>query len=309
MKYLHPLLSFLLLVLATVSCQGPAMISAPQSISFAYDGTQETISITVNRDWSISSSESWCTVSPQSGISSDEPVTITVRCQANSTYDERKAQLTIMTDEISHRITVTQAQRDAVLSEESVLRADGKAQDLTIHAETNVDFTVTVLDGKDWIKPAGTKGLSKKDVSIHIEENRSGAVREGAVQLSRDKASTYVQVRQAPWHDALDKTTPGLYGVKGNDYLYRTGASQISHGQASGTSFFRILTPDPPMAISVDGISEKTTITDALPLNVRLVAGEDGVIYQSAVPATVLRESDSLVWFQLSGNVCLIVKK
>ena len=40
-----------------------------------------------------------------------------------------------------------------------------------------------------------------------------------------------------------------------------------------------------------------------------LFAGEDGVIYQSAVPATVLRESDSLVWFQLSGNVCLIVKK
>lgn len=309
MKQLSLLYACLFLVLAAVACQPPAAITAPGSLTFPANGDGQTISITVNRDWRIVSSESWCTVTPQSGISSDAPVSVKVNCQSNPSYDERKAVLTIQTDEITHTIQVAQAQKDAILSDATLLRTDFQAQDLVIPTETNVDFSVTVLKGAEWIKPGQTKGLVKKEVTIHLEENRSGAVREGSVQLSKGPASFTFLVRQAPWHKALESTVPGLYGLKGKDYVYEPGVSQLAVGKMAQTSFFRILNPDPPVVISVEGIPATTTLTEAFPLNVRLVTGEEGIIYQAVAPSVVLRESDSLAWLLLSDGTGLILKK
>ena len=309
MKRLIPFVSCIFLLLGVSSCQKPASISAPGSLTFAVDGAGQTISITVNRDWHIVSSESWCTVSPQSGKASDDPVTVTVKCQSNTSYDERKAVITIEAEEISHRIQVTQAQRDGIFSAESLLRADFQAQDLAVTAEANVDFSVTVLKGQDWIHPVSAKGLVSKDVGIHLEENRSGAVREGAVQLSRDKASATIQIKQAPWHAVLEQTAPGIYGVREEDYVYQPGVSQIASGKTAGVPFFRILNPDPPVALSVEGLPTEMTLAESVSLNVRLVTGEEGVIFQSEAPAVMLRESDALVWLLLAGDKGLIVKK
>ena len=302
--------SLVLFYFVAVSCQAPAAITGPDSLSFASDGAEKAISITVNRDWNISSSESWCTVTPQSGKSSDDPVTVTVRCQPNMSYDGRNAVVTIRTEEISHTIQITQDQRDAIFSDAELLRSDGQSQDLVIAAEANVDFSVTVLKGGDWIRPVeGTKGLVKKDVRIHVDENRSGDVREGAVMLSRDKASSTVRVRQAPLHAVLDKTAPGIYGIGGKDYVYQAGVSQLSRGKKGTVSFFRILDPEPPVALSVEGLPAETTLADAFPLNVRLDIGEEGVVFQSSGTAVVMRESDSLLWLLLPGDKGLIVKK
>lgn len=310
MKSFFPLLfSCLVLLPAASSCQQPAAITAPGELSFTAAGDGQTITVTVNRDWRISSSESWCIASPQSGVSSDAPVTVTVRCQPNTSYDERKAVIIIQTDEISHRIQVSQSQKDAIFSDATLLRAGFQAQDLVIPAESNVDFTVTVLKGEEWIRPVQTKGLVKTDVRIHVDENRSGAVREGSVMLSRNTASFTFQVRQAPWHAALEKSVPGLYGLKGKDYVYQPGESQLSFGKVSQTSFFRILNPDPPVVLSVEGLPDGTVLAETVPLNVSLVTGEEGTIYRTADPAVVLKESDSLVWLLLSGDTGLIVKK
>lgn len=309
MKRLSLLSSCLFLLLGLVACQPPAAITAPDRLSFPANGDGQTFSVTVNRDWRIVSSESWCTVTPQSGPSSDAPVSVKVNCQPNPSYDERKAVLTIQTDEITHSIQVVQAQKDAILSDAALLRADFQAQDLVIPAEANVDFTVSVLKGDDWIKPGQTKGLVKKEVTLHLEENRSGAVREGSVQLSKGPASFTLLVRQAPWHAVLEGTVPGLYGMKGKDYVYEPGVSQLAAGKIAQASFFRILHPDPPRVISVEGLPAATTLTDTFPLNVRLVSGEEGVLYQTNGNAAVLRESDSLAWLLLSDGTGLIIQK
>ena len=309
MKRIISFLFFLFLIMGAVSCQKPAFISAPDSLSFTVDGASQTISITVNRDWRITASESWCTLTPNSGLSSDESVSITVKCQPNASYDERTATVTIQADEISHKIQVVQAQRDAILSDSQLLRADYQAQDLVVPAETNVDFTVTVLKGDDWIHPLGTKGLVKKEVSIHLDENRSGAVREGSVTLTKSPAAFTFQVRQAPWHAVLEHAEPGFYGLKGKGFVYQPGVSQISKGKVGTASFFRILTVDPPEVLSVEGIPGEMTLTESFPLKVRLVSGEEGVLYEKASASTVLRESDSQVWLLLSGNAGIIVKK
>jgi len=302
-------LLILLNCLLLAGCQKPAAIFAPSTADVAADGSAPSFTITVNRDWKIVSSESWCRVSPASGYASDEPVTITLQCDANTKYDARTAVLTVTADEISHKITVSQAQKDVIISDKDMIMTDYKAQDLSIPGETNVDFTVTVRSGQQWIRTVKvTKGLSKAEVQLHLEENRSGAVREGLVELAKGNASAYIRVIQAPYHEVLEQDVPGAYQLKGKDFIYRKDVCQISRAIKGQDRIFSILDMERLEVLTVSGVPAETPVAAAFPLTIRIV-GEEGDLLRTDIQSTVIGESDSLVWFLLDGNSGLIIRK
>ena len=59
------------------------------------DGSSDSITFSANQDWTISCSESWIHVNPSSGGKTEEAVTVTVRCDPNTTYEDRMATVTI----------------------------------------------------------------------------------------------------------------------------------------------------------------------------------------------------------------------
>ena len=296
-------------VLGLAGCKAPAAVTGPEKIDFKTDGASQTISITSNRDWTVTSSEAWCTVSPKSGAASDGPITISVRCEPNSGYDVRNATLTVRAEEVFHRIAVSQEQNYGLFLDGDLFRADFQAQDLVVSAETNVEMTVTVVSGSDWLRSASsTKGLVKKDVTLHMDENRSGAVREAEVKLSGGSLSSTVVVKQAPYHKILDTEIPGAYRLREADYLYRPGVTQLSRGKSGGSSFFRVLDPENLVVLTASGIQEDTPLAEAFPLNVSLV-GEEGELFRKDYRATVLKESADLLWLLLDDNTGIIVKK
>ena len=298
----------LLAVLALASCKKPAFVSGPDSVTVTVDGGSQSLSITVNRDWKITSSASWCTVSPSSGTASDNPQTITLRCDANALYDARTAVLTITAEDATHKVTVTQAQLDAILPDQDQLLADYKAQNVVLPGQSNVDFTVTVRSGQQWIKVVDTKALGKKEVTLRLEENKSGAVREGSVELSKGTTSATVQLRQAYYNAVLEKDVPGVYQVQKKDYVYRPEKCQLSRGKSGQDSFFRILDVEHMQVLSVNGIPAETPLTAEFPLKIRLT-GEKGesLLYDSK--AVVVGESDSRIWLGLDANAGLILTK
>ena len=298
----------LLAVLALASCKKPAFVSGPDSVTVTVDGGSQSLSITVNRDWKITSSASWCTVSPSSGTASDNPQTITLRCDANPLYDARTAVLTITAEDATHKVTVTQAQLDAIIPDQEQLLADYKAQNVVLPGQSNVDFTVTVRSGQQWIKVVDTKALGKKEVTLRLEENKSGAVREGSVELSKGTTSATVQLRQAYYNAVLEKDVPGVYQVQKKDYVYRPEKCQLSRGKCGQDSFFRILDMEHLQALSVNGIPAETPLTAEFPLKIRLT-GEKGesLLYDSK--AVVVGESDSRIWLGLDANAGLILTK
>ena len=87
-KYLGTVLCATLLLFAACQKAPELTITSASSIELSADGSSGSITFSANRSWSASASDSWVTVSPSSGEASDKPVTVMVRCNANTTFDD-----------------------------------------------------------------------------------------------------------------------------------------------------------------------------------------------------------------------------
>lgn len=192
------------------SCQkAPELtITSPASIELSADGSNGTITFTANRGWTASSSDSWVTVSPSSGEASDKPVTVTVRSNANTTYDDRTATVTIRMEDLSQTITVRQPANLGIIvpTQAFVLTSEGRTIDVEVQA--NVQYTVDI--SVDWIRQPGTKGLSTTQYSFIIAENTTYDDREGKITIKSQSTSVpdqIITVKQAQKDAILVKDT------------------------------------------------------------------------------------------------------
>lgn len=197
-------------LLTLSSCQkAPELtITSPASIELSADGSNGTITFTANRGWTASSSDSWVTVSPSSGEASDKPVTVTVRCNANTTYDDRTATVTIRMEDLSQTITVRQPANFGIIvpTQAFVLTSEGRTIDVEVQA--NVQYTVDI--SVDWIRQPGTKGLSTTQYSFIIAENTTYDDREGKITIKSQNTSVpdqIITVKQAQKDAILVKDT------------------------------------------------------------------------------------------------------
>lgn len=197
-------------LLTLSSCQkAPELtITSPASIELSADGSNGTITFTANRGWTASSSDSWVTVSPSSGEASDKPVTVTVRSNANTTYDDRTATVTIRMEELSQTITVRQPANLGIIvpTQAFVLTSEGRTIDVEVQA--NVQYTVDI--SVDWIRQPGTKGLTSTKYSFSIAENTTYDDREGKITIKSQNTSVpdqIITVKQAQKDAILVKDT------------------------------------------------------------------------------------------------------
>jgi hypothetical protein len=79
---------------------------SPAELKLSYEAAKQTVAVTANDDWGVSSSESWCTVSPGGGISGTTTLNITV--EKNETDTSRSVILTFKSGSNKKEYTVTQ---------------------------------------------------------------------------------------------------------------------------------------------------------------------------------------------------------
>lgn len=173
-------------------------VIGPTGIELSAEGSSGTITFTANRDWTISWSDSWISISPASGQASDEPVTITASCGMNTTYEDRNATATIKMGEMTQTINIRQlANLGIVLPSQSYdLLSDSR----TIEIEVQANVLYSVTSSVDWIQQTGTKALSSKTLIFSIKENTSYDAREGKITLKPQDNSVQekiIIVRQA----------------------------------------------------------------------------------------------------------------
>lgn len=167
-------------------------LTGPASIELNVDGSSGSITFTANRDWSVSTSDSWISVSPSSGKASDGPVTVTVRCNANTTYDDRTATVTIRMEELSQTVTVKQPANLGVVLPKQVFDLQSDTKSIDVEVQANVQYSVST--SVDWIKQTGTKGLTSKTLTFSIEENKTYDPREGKITIKPQEGNVQEQV-------------------------------------------------------------------------------------------------------------------
>ena len=207
----------LLILIGTVAmlfsaCQKAPFVkmTGPRSYNFTRDGGSQTVAFSCNRDWKVSSSESWITVSPASGKGGDGTVSVSVTCAPNTTYDARSATITIRVESLTETISVTQDTGIGLLVLPDSFDLSNAAQAIEIAVQKNVPYTVSIDNaGATWIKQGDTKALTTDKVTFRIDSNTSYDKREGRITFTQQGGTLTqtVTVRQDQT-DALIIDTP-----------------------------------------------------------------------------------------------------
>ena len=178
-------------IVATSCEKAPFLtLSTPKTINFTDQGGTQSITFTANRSWSVSSSDSWCKVSPSSGENTDGNITVTLTCEQNTTYDSRSATLTVRVEELSETITITQDTNLGLLVSPTSYDLTNAAQSIEVEVRANVKYSVEIDAAcKDWITQTGTKALSTEKITFSIAANESYDNREGKITIKQTDGS------------------------------------------------------------------------------------------------------------------------
>ena len=183
MKRIISFFSILISIICSWSCQKAPEFTytGPGSIESKADGSNSPLSFTANRDWTVSTSDSWVSVSPSSGSASDGPITVSVCCNPNTTYEDRTATVTIRMEEFTQVVNVFQPANKGLIVPTKTFSLASEVHTLEIEVQANVEYSVSVSAG--WIKQVETKGLISGTLTLSIEENTSINEREGSVTV------------------------------------------------------------------------------------------------------------------------------
>ena len=185
-------------------------MSGPRNFTFTRDGGSQSFTFSCNRDWSVSSTESWVTVSPSSGSPADGDVTVRINCAPNTTYDARSATITVKVEDLSESITITQDTGIGLIVSPKTFDITNAEQIIEIEVQKNIQYSITIDDsGKSWITHTGTKGLSTEKATFSIAANDTYDNREAKITFNQTDGnlSETVVIKQSQTN-GLFVTTP-----------------------------------------------------------------------------------------------------
>ncbi len=207
MKRVFSIILSIITGLLFVSCEQPTMLSVSQTaLSFDNGGGNQSVTITANKVWTASSNQGWLRVSPSSG---EGTATLSVSCEANTTYDSRTGTITIKSEELTQTISVTQAEGQGLLVSQVEYNLSNEAQTISVEVKANVQYMVDIDAAcRDWIKQESTKGLSSNTIKFAISKNENYDGREGKITIrqANGNLSATVIVKQSQ--------TNGLFAEK-----------------------------------------------------------------------------------------------
>lgn len=156
-----------------------------------------SVTFTSSEAWSIDVTEgrgvSWCSVVPTSGAKGTH--TLTIKTEANDTYDDRNAKITIKAGVTSQSFVVNQKQKDAIIVAKNEYAVEATGGDLKIEVSTNVEVKVEI--SVNWIgQNTGSRGLVAKPLTFTIAENTADEAREGMITLSSGVLKQEIKVIQ-----------------------------------------------------------------------------------------------------------------
>ena len=188
MKRVFTIVVGILMGLLFVSCEQPTMLSVSQTaLTFENSGGNQSVTITANKVWTASSNQGWLRVSPSSG---EGTTTLSVSCEGNTTYDSRTGNITIVSEELTQTISVTQAEGLGLIVSQTEYNITNDAQTLSVEVQANVQYIVDIDAAcRDWIKQNSTKALSPNTVKFDISKNESYDGREGKITIRQTNGS------------------------------------------------------------------------------------------------------------------------
>lgn len=272
---------------------------------------QETVDfkIVVNGAWSAaipSDAEAWLSVTPKNGTG-DASIQLKGK-DDNENVGDRKTNLTFTISGETINIPVTQKQKNVIVFTEGSTNRDYQAGTFDIATNTNVNFSVEVTQGADWLHFVETKALNSKKSTFRIDQNPANTARTAQIKFSYEDLTETHDVIQGPFNTVILKTEPGVYDFAGKDYTYTKGADQLSVFKSSETVGFRMMSPKDLRVVEISGLPADAKLGTVATVALKILEGRETVAKNSG-PAYVVKEDENYFWLSLSDGSGAIIKK
>lgn len=176
-------------------------------------GGTYTIEFTADNDWNVvvpnTNHYSWSSVTPTSGGSGKNQITVTVL--KNAEYDGREYSFDLRCGTDSKTIKVSQKQLNSITLTPGTFEIPKEGGSIDIKVVANIGFDYKIADeAKDWISAVTTKGLVENTVTFEVASNEiynKFEARQGVITFTSDEGSEEITVNQAP-NERIFTVTP-----------------------------------------------------------------------------------------------------
>lgn len=280
----------------SVSITQEGLTSVVKPLSLELGGTAPgRLDIRLKQDWEASCEADWLTLTREQGSGNIVRLIVTP-ADANENVGDRSASIVIKAGAETITVPVTQVQTDVINTDGNILYSNALAGNRSFSVTTNVDFSVEIPSTVKWIQLVEVKSLNSGEIILHLDENRTGKLREAELTLKHGSMTRKVIVKQMYRHDILDKTAPGAYGILDEDYPYAAGTDQWSWRTGAEWASFRILSPEKKQVLGISGIPATLQYNDSFTVSVTL---QDGIYTKGPVQVQV-----TVVDLE-NGRICL----
>ena len=201
--------------------QEDALIISKKDIVVSDEGGTISFELQTNVEFKVSDPDvDWLRPVVTRGLTTH---TLHYEYDANSSYDSREAKI-VVTDTKNNKsetITITQAQKDAIVLAKSEYEFGTDGGNLDFEIQTNVDVTVTISDNAtDWIQQVETRALETKALYFNVTACSAEEDREGTITISGGNATQTITVKQSGLKEILEKEREALiafYNATGGD--------------------------------------------------------------------------------------------
>ena len=179
---------------------------------------ETTFEVTANAMWNASDDADWLYVTPDAGTAD---ATVTIVVDANTTYDERTATVTLAMAGVEPiTFTVKQpAAKGVNIAGELAQTIGAEGGNIDIKVMANVAYTISVSDdATEWLTvEEATRALEEKNFTIKVAANEGYDERVGKVTVISELGSDEITVTQAEANAVIVGTEPVEVTAEGGE--------------------------------------------------------------------------------------------
>lgn len=204
------LLALLSLVLLAISCEkkeDPFLtLNSDEAVTVSVEGDAVSIKINTNVAWTAKSSQTWLSITPNSGegVKGGTDFTIKASVLKNDDTDTRTATVTITAGSLTKTVTITQGQKDALEVDVTEYEVPQEGGIVEVEVNSNVEYTVSIPEAIDWVSLASGRGMAKSTVNLAVDPNYEEATEEAPnrvanITITSGALSKTIKIIQAPF--------------------------------------------------------------------------------------------------------------
>ena len=178
----------------------PELTTNDSSLNFVAAGGSSSFSFNTNKNWTITSDQTWLTLDQTSGEPSKDAISVKATCAENTAYTSRTANITISAGGLTKTIKVTQEAAKKVVSlavSTSSLSIPGQGGTASFTVTCNDNWTIT--DIPDYVtlsRTSGTESASAVTVTVTAKQNFVYGGRNKSFTVKAGDQVKYISVNQ-----------------------------------------------------------------------------------------------------------------